>query len=209
MLGAGFKIAMRDMEIRGVGNILGPEQSGHIATVGYQMYCQLLDQATRELRHEAAARPVHTHLELNLAGHLPRPWIPSVSHRLTAYRRIAAARTIDDLSKVENDLRDAWGDLPEPAGRLFDLAAIRIGLGAIGVAALKRKGPDLIFTTAAMNELYRRLDGASGSVRLVDPPADGQPARIFYRPPARYLDDAPTLLSILRKRFVEPIAVSA
>src|SRR5262249_179203 len=75
MLGAGFKIAMRDMEIRGVGNILGAEQSGHIAAVGYEMYCRLLEQATAELRHESHREITETHMELGIVGYVPSSYI--------------------------------------------------------------------------------------------------------------------------------------
>src|SRR5262245_52473539 len=93
MLGAGFKIAMRDLEIRGAGNLLGAEQSGHIAAVGYEMYCHLLEQATHRLKQENYVEPAKTHLELPVAGSLPKSYIASDKFRMEAYRRLSRSAT--------------------------------------------------------------------------------------------------------------------
>ncbi|HYD00398.1 MAG TPA: transcription-repair coupling factor, partial [Phycisphaerales bacterium] len=111
MLGAGFKIAMRDLEIRGAGNILGPEQSGHIAAVGYDMYCQLLERAVKGLKNEVVAVPSETAVEIGVNGSIPKPYIPSDMRRLEAYRRIALAGNSEELEKVRSDLVAAYGDL--------------------------------------------------------------------------------------------------
>jgi transcription-repair coupling factor (superfamily II helicase) len=204
MLGAGFKIAMRDMEIRGVGNLLGPQQSGHIAAVGYEMYCKLLEQATAELQHQRVREPVLTHLDLALAGNLPRTYIPSDKHRMQAYRRISRAPDLKTLAAVEGDLQNAYGELPPAARMLIDLAEIRVALSQLGVAALKRDGEDLVFTTQAVGALSPRLAPARGSVRLVDTPEPEHPGTVYYRPPASYMKEAPTLLAVLRRLLVEP-----
>src|SRR5258705_2340061 len=107
-LGAGFKIAMRDLEIRGAGNILGPEQSGHIAAVGYEMYCQLLDRSVKELRGEVAAAPSETAIELGITGLIPKAYIPSDLRRMEAYRRISTAATADEVHKVAAELDQAY-----------------------------------------------------------------------------------------------------
>ena len=109
MLGAGFKIAMRDLEIRGAGNLLGAEQSGHIATVGYDMYCRLLDQSARELKQERSSEPAETTVEIGASGSLPKAYIPSDGRRLEAYRRIAAARRPEELAAAREDLAQAYG----------------------------------------------------------------------------------------------------
>jgi len=204
MLGAGFKIAMRDMEIRGVGNLLGPQQSGHIAAVGYEMYCKLLEQATCDLQDKPAREPVLTHLELGLAGHLPRTYIPSDKHRMDAYRRVSRAPDFKTLRAVEADLNNAYGELP-PAGRmLIDLAEIRVALTQLGVVSLKRDGPDLVFATHDVKTISPLLQGARGSVRLVDTPEPNKPGTVYYRPPGSYLADTSTLLAVLRRLLIEP-----
>ena len=198
MLGAGFKIAMRDMEIRGVGNILGPEQSGHIAAVGYEMYCQLLEEAVAELKKQDIRRPVDTHVELQVSGHFPRSYIPSDRHRMDAYRRLSRAHDFETLRAVEQDLAEAYGEMPKPAELLVALAEIRVGLSLLSVEALKRDGPDLIFTTSNIPPLFETLSEAQGSVRLVDQPKGDKPGTVFYRPPENYLEPT-TLPAILRK----------
>ncbi|MBI1371988.1 MAG: transcription-repair coupling factor [Phycisphaera sp.] len=203
MLGAGFKIAMRDMEIRGVGNLLGPEQSGHIAAVGYDLYCQLLEQSTRQLRNEPAPNvPSEVHLELKIHGNLPRRYIPSDRHRMEAYRRIGRAPDFDTLRSVERSLVDAYGELPSSAEVLMQLAEIRLALASMRVEALKLDGPDLIFTTAEPKRLSPKLEFAPGSVRLVDMPGPDTPGTIYYRPPKAYLDEPRTMLNVLRKLLV-------
>ncbi len=209
MLGAGFKIAMRDMEIRGVGNILGPEQSGHIAAVGYDLYCRLLEDAVSELKNEPAPRPPQVHLELGINGALPKPYIVSEKHRMEAYRRLARAGDIAALREVEQDLVEAYGELPEPAQRLVALAEIRTALGQYEVEALKIHESDLIFTTMKPANLYERLADAPGSVRVVDTPDGKQPGTVYYRPPANYLDPPSTLLAVLRKLLVRPLEAAA
>ncbi len=206
MLGAGFKIAMRDMEIRGVGNIIGPEQSGHIATVGYQMYCQLLEEATSQLKREPLKQTHLTHLDVGLAGALPKSFIPSDAHRMAAYRRINRAASLAELKDVVQDMVEAYGKLPAAAQRLVDLAEIRVALTELGVSKLKRHDKDLIFETPHVGGLFERLDGAPGSVRMIDPPGEGQPASIYFRPPENYLEQN-TLLPVLRKLLIQTVAV--
>ncbi|MGP1310683.1 MAG: transcription-repair coupling factor, partial [Phycisphaerales bacterium] len=222
MLGAGFKIAMRDLEIRGAGNILGPEQSGHIAAVGYDMYCRLLETAVRELRNEPTRDPAEVTVEIGLTGALPKAYIASDSRRMEAYRRIARARDLDELARVEQDLKDAYGDLPQVAQRLVDLAQVRIGAferGALSVALVEQ---DVVFRTHDPAPLVAALEGAKGTVRVVRPiappqkaskpaasrgvpgakPADPGPqvVEVFYRPPPNFLEGT-TLLTVLRRRL--------
>ena len=206
MLGAGFKIAMRDMEIRGVGNILGPEQSGHIATVGYQMYCQLLEEATARLKNEPSPTASTTHIEIGIAGQIPKSYIPSDKHRMEIYRRLHRAMTLDDLAEVSKTLTEAYGDLPAGVSTLIDLAEIRVALTDLGVGSLKIHDSDLIFETRQVKRLYEHLTDAPGSVRLVDTPTEAKPGTVYFRPPSNYLQPATTLLAVLRKLLVRPMA---
>lgn len=208
MLGAGFKIAMRDMEIRGVGNILGPEQSGHIATVGYDMYCRLLEEETTQLKREPAPHRPSVHLELGITVHLPQRYIPSDRHRIEAYRRIARAPDFAALDQVAKDLTDAYGPLPETAQRLLDLAEIRIGLSMLSVEALKLTPPDLVFATHQVKPVFALFEKTPGSVRLIDPPTSDRAGTIFWRPPEAYLDTG-TLPAVLRKLIVRPLREQA
>ena len=148
MLGAGFKIAMRDLEIRGAGNLLGAEQSGHIAAVGYEMYCRLLDNAVHDLKHEGPRPTVAaTTVDIGAVGVIPRPYIPSDQRRLEAYRRVATATSAGDLAKVAKDLTEAYGEPPKPVKRLLDLAEVRLAASALGVRSITIRGPDALFRT--------------------------------------------------------------
>src|SRR5207249_10627667 len=94
-LGAGFKIALRDLEIRGAGNILGNQQSGHIAAVGYELYCQLLENAVRQLKNQPSRAPLEVTVDLPWAAYLPRDYVPGQRLRIEVYRRLARVRSLE------------------------------------------------------------------------------------------------------------------
>ncbi len=198
MLGAGFKIAMRDLEIRGAGNLLGKEQSGHIAAVGYDMYCRLLEHAAKRLRHESVLEPATTHVELPIAGRLPRSYIPSDKFRMEAYRRLTRAASADELDRVVRDLEDAYGKPPELAQLVIELAELRIAATARSVESLKLDGADVILRTAEPRKLSEHLRHAQGRVSVIDD------RTVYYRPPANYLQEPRTLLTVLRKLLRAP-----
>jgi transcription-repair coupling factor (superfamily II helicase) len=200
MLGAGFKIALRDLEIRGAGNLLGPEQSGHIAAVGYEMYCQLLEGAVRDLKNEKRTSAVDAVVDLGVTGTLPRGYIPSDARRMDAYRRISQADGAEALEKIRQDLASAYGAPPGRAEVLLELAEIRIAAAALGIVSVARHDNDIIFRTPRPAELEQRMRGTQGSLRVVGG-VDGQGlTTIYFRPPAAALE-APTLLTILRRRL--------
>src|SRR5437764_1223729 len=111
-LGAGFRIDMRDLEIRGAGNILGPEQSGHIATVGYEMYCQLLEEATRQLKNEPKQVRPEAHVDIGLSAFIPKTYIPGDRQRMDIYRRLTRCSDLKMLGELESDIKDAFGEPP-------------------------------------------------------------------------------------------------
>jgi len=198
MLGAGFKIAMRDLEIRGAGNLLGAEQSGHIAAVGYQMYCHLLEQEAKTMRHEKIIEPVKTHLELPLVGRLTTAYIPSDKHRMDNYRRLSRAATLAELDAVVADMTDAYGKPPALAQVLIDLTEVRIAASHLDIESLKLEGPDVIFKTTQPQTLDRVMKGAPGRVSLIDE------STVYFRPPENYLEPE-TLMAVLRKLLVRPV----
>ncbi|MEO1716217.1 MAG: transcription-repair coupling factor [Planctomycetota bacterium] len=201
MLGAGFKIAMRDLEIRGAGNILGSEQSGHIASIGYELYCRLLEQSVRELTHEAPPPAAsRTSLEIGIGGMIPRPFIPSDVRRLEAYRRIATASSRAELDGLNSDLTAAYGEPPVPVQRLLDLAEIRAGASAIGVRAVVLRAPDVIFRTPEPARVADAFADAKGTVRTLEPKSGETLHEVYYRPPAAYLEPS-SLVTLLRHRL--------
>ena len=200
MLGAGFRIAMRDLEIRGAGNLLGPEQSGHIAAVGYEMYCRLLEDAVRDLRREVRVSPVDTLVDIGVLGSIPRGYIPSDLRRMEAYRRIGQAESAEALAALRENLVGAYGAPPSGVETLLDLARLRLAAALLGVRAIVRRENDVVLRTARPADLQRNLSGVKGTVRLVGGPDDHGLVEIYFRPPPQWLEPA-TLLRVLLKRL--------
>ena len=125
-LGAGFKIAMRDLEIRGAGNILGTEQSGHIAAVGYELYCQLLEKACKKLKNEPVREHHHVAIDLPCTAYLPSDYIPPGRIKIEIYRKLSAVRTLEELNSLEEEMQDRFGPIPSPAKTLILLKELQI-----------------------------------------------------------------------------------
>jgi transcription-repair coupling factor (superfamily II helicase) len=193
-LGAGFRIALRDLEIRGAGNILGAEQSGHIQTVGYQMYCDLLADAVRRLKNEPV-EPIPTAvIDLDFATYIPKSYIPINRQRMDVYRKIAVARVDEDLQQIAAELGDVYGPVPQEVGLLLDLAQLRIKASNLGIKSIVASGLDVIFSFeeyAGCNaeSLFSRV---SGKVRITDPKT------VYLRLSENYFEPR-TLISVLRK----------
>ncbi len=209
-LGAGFRIALRDLEIRGAGNILGPEQSGHIQAVGYQMYCELLADAVRKLKNQPA--PLETFsfgsltgpaetiptavLDLGFATYIPKNYIPLDRHRMDVYRKIAVARTGEDLKQIESESADVYGPVPDEVKLLLDLAELRIAVSKWDIKSIVTSGQDLIFSfakdhSAQADSLFAKT---AGTVRI------DNPKTVYLRLPKNYFEPR-TLVNILRKIF--------
>ncbi len=194
-LGAGFRIAMRDLEIRGAGNILGPEQSGQIAAVGYDMYCQILEGTVKRMRGDKVENRSSAHLELDVEAYIPRGYIESDRQRMDCYRRMATCRTPEDVEQLEKDLRDTFGPPPASAQTLLTLAEIRVRAGQYGIKTIMRKEPDLIFQfDGEIKKLEALFANASGRASLPDPNT------LHWRLPEHYFF-GDSLLPILRNLF--------
>jgi transcription-repair coupling factor (superfamily II helicase) len=135
-LGSGFKIAMRDLEIRGAGNLLGTGQSGHIAAVGYDLYCQLVTEAVAELKGEELPQPVDLKIEVPLDAHLPTAYVPKEELRLEAYRRLAAVSTNAEVADIRDEWVDRYGPIPAPAEALLAVATLRAECVRLGIKEL-------------------------------------------------------------------------
>jgi len=132
-LGSGFKIAMRDLEIRGAGNILGAEQHGHIAAVGFDLYCRLLEEAVKEARGEKVTQAPEITIELPVEAYIPDTYIPETGQKVEVYKRIAALAATADLSDFEDELADRFGDPPAVAQNLLAVAKVKILAGRLRV----------------------------------------------------------------------------
>ncbi len=137
-LGAGFKIAALDLELRGAGNLLGGEQSGHIEAIGFDLYTQMLEQAVREMKGEAEPQP-QAQLNLGLNIRIPADYITEENQRLRMYKRIAGVETERQLGDVEAELKDRYGEPPLPVRQLLRYAALRLQAVLAGVTAIERK----------------------------------------------------------------------
>jgi transcription-repair coupling factor (superfamily II helicase) len=166
-LGAGFKVAMRDLELRGAGNLLGDEQSGHVAALGFELYMQMLDEAVRALAddedYEEAPEPVR--LDVSVDAYVPADYIPYEQAKVDVHRRIAGAREVAELAELRLELEDRFGELPEPLENLISLQQARIKLGAAGARAVSFRQGRLAVTpieldAARARKLREELPGA-------------------------------------------------
>jgi len=143
--GSGFKIAMRDLEIRGAGNVLGPEQSGFLLSVGYDMYLKLLEEAVLEERGEKPERPTECAADLSVAASIPDRYVPSPEQRMDLYRRIAAISSEADADDVMDELIDRYGDPPRTVNNLISVALLRADAARNGISQIDQKGANLNF----------------------------------------------------------------
>jgi len=146
--GSGFKIAMRDLEIRGAGNLLGPEQSGYLMSVGYDLYLKLLEEAVLEERGEEKKIETECAADLTLNANIPERYVTSPEQRMDLYRRIAAIRTNDDASDLMDEMIDRYGEPPKPVLALLDVALLRAAAAKAGGAGLHPEKDTLRFTLA-------------------------------------------------------------
>jgi transcription-repair coupling factor (superfamily II helicase) len=138
-LGAGFKIAALDLELRGAGNLLGGEQSGHIEAIGFELYTQMLERAVREMKGEVAPDEAETQLNLGLNIRIPAEYIPEENQRLRMYKRVAGVETDSQLSDVAAELEDRYGPPPPAVRNLLDYASLKLLCMRVGVNAIERK----------------------------------------------------------------------
>ena len=144
--GSGFKIAMRDLEIRGAGNVLGPEQSGFLVSVGYDMYLKLLEEAVLEQKGEAPKVPAECSADLTVAASIPDRYVPSPEQRMDLYRRIARIRSEAEADDLVDELVDRYGDPPRPVNNLISVALLRAAAAKCGITEIAQRGERLNFT---------------------------------------------------------------
>ncbi len=154
--GAGFKIAMRDLEIRGAGNILGPEQHGHMDAVGYDMYCKLLEESVRELKGEKIIEQIETTVELNVDAYIPDTYIKRDSHRVDIYKKIASIQNLQDAYDVEEEIEDRYGDLPASVRNLIQIALIKSLANQLRISAITQKENRILIQFYNHNHLDMR-----------------------------------------------------
>jgi transcription-repair coupling factor (superfamily II helicase) len=202
-LGAGFKIAMRDLEIRGAGNLLGDEQSGHVAALGFELYMQMLDEAVAEA--EAADdredwEPVR--LDVNVDAFVPPDYIPYEQGKIEVHRRIAGAREVADLMLLREELEDRFGDLPDPLRNLISLQQARIKLGQAGARAVTFRGGRFAVTPIELDSTRAKKVRAEIPEALYESGKSQLSLRVPDDPAARFpavVRAADVLLAITRE----------
>jgi transcription-repair coupling factor (superfamily II helicase) len=170
-LGSGFKLALRDLEIRGAGNLLGAQQHGHIAAVGYDLYSKLLAEAVRELRGEASGAVVDPVVSVNVEGLLSEEYVPEVNQRLALYKRLATATAHAEVDELGAELADRFGPLPEEAETLLDIVRLRVSARALGVEKIEAgEGRALLTfapsTSVTPEHLLQTIQKSRGRLRM-------------------------------------------
>ncbi len=168
-LGAGFKISMRDLEIRGAGNILGTEQSGHISTVGYELYCQLLENAVRHLKELPPKESPHVNLDLPVNAYLPGTYIPPGRHKIDVYRKLSAVATLKELDELATEMRDRFGPIPDDAQLFLYLKQIELLAYRWKIHAIRLEEERFVVLSYENDQLIHNLAGRYGrGLRIVD-----------------------------------------
>lgn len=144
--GAGFKVAMRDLEIRGAGNLLGAEQSGHMAAVGYDLYCKIVDGAIKEATGKPTVKEIETTLEIPVAASIPHSYIPRETERLSMYKRIAMINGKEALYDVQDELLDRYGDIPQEVGNLLTISLIKAHANKAHITCVNVKDTEIKLT---------------------------------------------------------------
>ncbi len=193
-MGAGFVIAMRDLEIRGAGNILGTEQSGHIAVVGYELYCSLLEQAVRSLKRLPPAMPVEVDIDLPVEAYLPRGYVPDMRVKIDLYRRLARVSEPNELADFGLELADRFGTPPPEAQRLLELTGLRIAARGWGVYRINLENSYLVLGYRFGDRIRRLAAQSGGHLRVVDGRSAYLPLGEGVRTPGGALDTAKSLL---------------
>lgn len=154
-LGSGFALAMRDLEIRGAGTILGARQSGFIEEIGFDLYNRMLEEAIAKLKGEEIKRLPDTKLELDLETHLAETYVNDNQHKVDIYRRLADARSLDDVEKIRDEVSDRFGRPPQSATNLFDAAAVKIAASLLELDKVTLKGGKATFYLRPEKKLTR------------------------------------------------------
>ncbi|BAZ65713.1 MAG: transcription-repair coupling factor [Pelatocladus maniniholoensis HA4357-MV3] len=151
-LGSGYQLAMRDMEIRGVGNLLGAEQSGQMEVIGFDLYMEMLEEAIREIRGQEIPQVEDTQIDLNLTAFIPADYIPDIDQKMSAYRAVAAAKSQEELTQIAAEWSDRYGTIPKPANQLLRVMELKQLAKKLGFSRIKPEAKQHIVLETPMEE---------------------------------------------------------
>ncbi len=202
-LGSGFKIAMRDLEIRGAGNLLGAAQSGHIAAVGFDLYCQMVTEAVGELKGEPVPEPVDITIDVPVDANLPREYVARDDVRMEAYRRLANVTTEADVDDLRDEWEDRYGPPPSPAIALLDVARLRVECVRLGIRSItvQRGTARIVGLSLKESQKVRLRRLAPKSVAKTVPGGDGE---LVVPVAAKAAEVATTLVELLQELLPAP-----
>jgi transcription-repair coupling factor (superfamily II helicase) len=195
-MGAGFALAMRDLELRGAGNILGTQQSGHIATVGYEMYCALLERAVRRLKKLPPRESVDVNIDLPGEAYLPRGYVPDMRAKIDLYRRLARMTTETAVDDFAGELVDRFGPLPEVVRHLLELARLRVWAHRSGVSSIRLEDRYAVFGYTSREKLSRLVSRSAGRLRVADAVSAYLPLAGGVTDPAAVFGEVKSLLQL-------------
>ncbi|MDU2664655.1 MAG: TRCF domain-containing protein, partial [Clostridium perfringens] len=205
-LGSGFKIAMRDLEIRGAGNMMGSAQHGHMAAIGYDLYCRMLEDTIRIVKGEIEREPVETTVDLKVDAFIPSSYIKDEIQKIEVYKKIAAIENEEDYEYVKDELEDRFSNIPNTVYNLMDIAYIKSKAKLLNIEEIKEKNEDIIF----IFESRERTDKRIFKVILEDYKDDiliefGDKPTILYRVKDKKKED---VLSIFKEMLDKLIALN-
>jgi transcription-repair coupling factor (superfamily II helicase) len=167
-LGAGFRIALRDLEIRGAGNILGAQQSGHIAAVGYELYCQLLENAVRQLKKQPLRTRLDVAIELPWRVFLPRDYVPGLRQKIELYRRLARIHELDEVAQLRQELTDRFGPPPPSVANMLATCELRILAQRWQIGRIRYDGQYLVLEYRDATAIAQLVQRSRQDLRVAD-----------------------------------------
>ena len=173
-LGSGFRIAAADLEIRGAGNLLGKQQSGHIAAIGLDLYMQMVEQAVQRLKGQVVEEEADPTLRLNVSAFIPEDYVADPHHRLSLYKRLSSSAQIGDLALLHGEIQDRFGPPPEPVERLLEVMQIRLQAKALRLASIELKTGSVVVTLDGKSKvpqtaIQRLMDAYKSRIRFLSP----------------------------------------
>ncbi|MPM93434.1 Transcription-repair-coupling factor [bioreactor metagenome] len=159
-LGSGFKIALKDLEIRGAGNMMGSSQHGHMASIGYDLYCRMLEDTIKQFKGEIDKEPVDTTVELKVDAYIPGSYINDQTQKIEVYKKIAAINSYEDMIEVQDELEDRFSNIPSSVQNLIDIAYIRCIAKELGIENIKERKDEILIQFQSMENMTGDIRGS-------------------------------------------------